>query len=120
VATDLALNELRSVESQPIPEQLLDAPAVARRAVACLPGKQRAAVVLHKYHRMDYRQIAKVLNCRESAAKSLLFSAYETLRRRLALCGTLDAATVSARKLTGLGSDATRLQNELDPVQQIG
>jgi RNA polymerase sigma-70 factor (ECF subfamily) len=33
---------------------------------------------------MDYAQIASVLNCSVGALKSLLFRAYETLRRRLA------------------------------------
>ncbi len=55
-----------------------------RRAVAALPGKQRAAVLMHKYGEMEYSQIAKALNCSESAVKSLLFRAYETLRARLA------------------------------------
>ena len=55
-----------------------------RRAVATLPEKQRAAVLMHKYDEMEYSQIAKVLNCSESAIKSLLFRAYETLRARLA------------------------------------
>jgi RNA polymerase sigma-70 factor (ECF subfamily) len=55
-----------------------------RRAVAMLPEKQRAAVLMHKYEEMEYSQIAKVLDCSESAIKSLLFRAYETLRARLA------------------------------------
>ena len=55
-----------------------------RRAVATLPEKQRAAVLMHKYEEMEYSQIAKVLSCSESAVKSLLFRAYETLRARLA------------------------------------
>jgi RNA polymerase sigma-70 factor, ECF subfamily len=55
-----------------------------RRAVAALPEKQRAAVLMHKYEEMEYSQIAKVLSCSESAVKSLLFRAYETLRTRLA------------------------------------
>lgn len=55
-----------------------------RRAVAGLPDKQRAAVLMHKYEEMEYSQIAAVLNCSESAVKSLLFRAYETLRARLA------------------------------------
>jgi DNA-directed RNA polymerase specialized sigma24 family protein len=33
---------------------------------------------------MDYGEIAKVLECSESALKSLLFRAYETLRIELA------------------------------------
>ena len=55
-----------------------------RQAVAALPDKQRAAVLMHKYEEMEYSQIAKVLSCSESAVKSLLFRAYETLRLRLA------------------------------------
>lgn len=55
-----------------------------RRAVLSLPEKQRAAVVLHKYQELDYAEIAHVLECSESALKSLLFRAYETLRVELA------------------------------------
>ena len=41
-------------------------------------------MLLHKYEEMDYAEIAKVLECSESALKSLLFRAYETLRGQLA------------------------------------
>jgi RNA polymerase sigma-70 factor (ECF subfamily) len=58
--------------------------AEVRRAIAGLPDKQRAAVLMHKYEEMEYSQIAGVLGCSESAVKSLLFRAYETLRARLA------------------------------------
>ena len=56
---------------------------VVRRAVAGLPEKQRAAVLMHKYEELDYVQIAEALDCSVSAVKSLLFRAYETLRSRL-------------------------------------
>ena len=52
--------------------------------VANAPAKQRAAVLMHKYEEMEYSQIAAVLSCSESAVKSLLFRAYESLRARLA------------------------------------
>ncbi|SRR5579883_26417 len=55
-----------------------------RDAIRMLPAKQRAAVLMHKYEELEYSQIAKALNCSESAVKSLLFRAYETLRARLA------------------------------------
>jgi RNA polymerase sigma-70 factor, ECF subfamily len=55
-----------------------------RNAIAMLPDKQRAAVLMHKYEEMEYAQIASVLECSESAVKSLLFRAYESLRARLA------------------------------------
>ncbi len=55
-----------------------------RDSIAALPAKQRAAVLMHKYEEMEYSQIAHALECSESAVKSLLFRAYETLRARLA------------------------------------
>jgi RNA polymerase sigma-70 factor (ECF subfamily) len=55
-----------------------------RQAIGTLPEKQRSAVLMHKYEEMEYSQIAAVLGCSESAIKSLLFRAYETLRARLA------------------------------------
>src|SRR6267142_5912699 len=57
---------------------------VIRRAIEKLPEKQRAAVLLHKYQELDYAEIAKILSCSESALKSLLFRAYESLRVELA------------------------------------
>jgi RNA polymerase sigma-70 factor (ECF subfamily) len=55
-----------------------------RAAIEALPEKQRAAVLMHKYEEMEYSQIAGALHCSESAVKSLLFRAYESLRARLA------------------------------------
>ena len=54
-----------------------------RRHVAALPERQRVAVIMHKYQGMDYKQIGEVLKLSESATKSLLFRAYETLRDKL-------------------------------------
>lgn len=109
IATHLALNWLRDGKHEKSQERLDDneageaprdvidrKPSVEqklvnrarmeeiRRAIAELPEKQRAAVLMHKYEEMDYSQIAKVLNCSESAVKSMLFRAYETLRAKLA------------------------------------
>ena len=109
IATHLALNWLRDERHARGQERLDDGPAdlparqisdrrpsveqemvhevkreEIRRAVAALPEKQRAAVLMHKYEEMEYTQIAKVLGCSDSAVKSLLFRAYEALRARLA------------------------------------
>ena len=110
IATNLALNTLRDAryrqmevsldqpaederpamelpDRQPGVEQELmarDRAARIRRAIQALPEKQRAAVLLHKYYELDYDQIARILDCSESALKSLLFRAYETLRVQLA------------------------------------
>jgi RNA polymerase sigma-70 factor (ECF subfamily) len=54
-----------------------------RKTVQKLPERQRVAVLMHKYQQMDYKQIAEVLKLSESATKSLLFRAYETLREQL-------------------------------------
>jgi RNA polymerase sigma-70 factor (ECF subfamily) len=82
---DLAARELRdqnpSVEQSMVYETRLQE---IRDSIASLPAKQRAAVLMHKYEEMEYSQIAQVLECSESAVKSLLFRAYETLRARLA------------------------------------
>src|SRR5664280_3727404 len=109
IATHLALNSLRDGKNERLQERLDNdssdmpvrqvsdkRPSVeqkmvyqvrleeVRQAVAALPEKQRAAVLMHKYEEMEYSQIARVLRCSESAVKSLLFRAYETLRARLA------------------------------------
>jgi RNA polymerase sigma-70 factor (ECF subfamily) len=54
-----------------------------RDHVLALPERQRAAVLMHKYQGMDYKQIGEVLKLSESATKSLLFRAYQTLREKL-------------------------------------
>jgi RNA polymerase sigma-70 factor (ECF subfamily) len=109
IATHLALNALRDNKNERLQDRLDDdsaempsrqvsdsRPSVeqslvyeaklaeVRRAIAALPDKQRAAVLIHKYEEMEYSQIARVLGCSESAVKSLLFRAYEALRARLA------------------------------------
>jgi RNA polymerase sigma-70 factor, ECF subfamily len=110
IATNLALNSVRDnryrrmqvsidapVEEDETPIQVpardmridehmveRDRAEFIRRAIATLPEKQRVAVLLHKYEEMDYGEIARILECSESALKSLLFRAYETLRVKLA------------------------------------
>jgi len=110
IATHLALNWIRDNQKRlanhaSLDEEPVDGPALqvadmrpnveqellrrarreeVKRAIARLPEKQRAAVLMHKYSEMEYSQIAAVLGCSESAVKSLLFRAYETLRKRLA------------------------------------
>lgn len=72
--------------NEPTAEQKLlceERMAAIRRHVLELPERQRMAVLMHKYQGMDYRQIGEVLKLSESATKSLLFRAYQTLRDRL-------------------------------------
>ena len=76
---DLA-DESLSAEEQLVRRERL---AAIRSKVNALPERQRLAVMMHKYQQMDYRQIAAVMKLSESATKSLLFRAYETLREQL-------------------------------------
>jgi RNA polymerase sigma-70 factor (ECF subfamily) len=54
-----------------------------RMHVMALPDRQKTAVLMHKYEGLDYKQIGDVLKLSESATKSLLFRAYQTLRDKL-------------------------------------
>jgi RNA polymerase sigma-70 factor, ECF subfamily len=111
IATNLAVNHARDTrhersaqtiyldapdeESGTTPDVADDEPSVEQRMmrdermaairthVMALPERQRMAVLMHKYQGMDYRQIGDVLKLSESATKSLLFRAYQTLRDKL-------------------------------------
>ena len=111
IATNLALNHLRDTKTERTEVSVsLDEPdgetgrtpdvadhgltaeqellrrerlAAIREQVEALPERQRMAVLMHKYQGMDYKEISKVLKLSESATKSLLFRAYETLRETL-------------------------------------
>jgi len=76
---DLA-DKAPTVEEQILHRERL---AAIRQKVEALPERQRIAVLMHKYQQMDYKQISEVLKLSESATKSLLFRAYETLRTEL-------------------------------------
>jgi RNA polymerase sigma-70 factor, ECF subfamily len=69
-----------SVEQELVRQERLKA---IRNHVMALPERQRTAVLMHKYQGMDYKEIGEVLKLSESATKSLLFRAYQTLREKL-------------------------------------
>jgi RNA polymerase sigma-70 factor (ECF subfamily) len=69
-----------SVEQELVREERMKA---IRKHVMALPERQRTAVLMHKYQEMDYKEIGKILKLSESATKSLLFRAYQTLRENL-------------------------------------
>jgi RNA polymerase sigma-70 factor (ECF subfamily) len=111
IATNLAVNHARDTkhersaqtiyldapdeETGTTPDVADDEPSVEQRLmrdermgairshVMALPERQRMAVLMHKYQGMDYREIGEVLKLSESATKSLLFRAYQTLRDKL-------------------------------------
>jgi RNA polymerase sigma-70 factor (ECF subfamily) len=54
-----------------------------QEALAELPGKQRLAIVLCREEELSYEEIARVLGCSLSAAKSLIHRGRETLKEKL-------------------------------------
>jgi RNA polymerase sigma-70 factor (ECF subfamily) len=111
IATNLCLNELRRPERQlrvdlwersaaedrregpqlpdpdtVTPEEGAAARELARRlerAVAELPAKQRAALLLSRMDGLAYRDVADALGCSEGAVKALLFRATQSLKKTL-------------------------------------
>jgi RNA polymerase sigma-70 factor (ECF subfamily) len=111
IATNLCLNELRRPERQLrvdlwdhreqedgpeapalpdtegiTPEEGAATRELSRRievAVAELPPKQRAALLLSRFDGLAYRDVADVLGCTEGAVKALLFRATQSLKRTL-------------------------------------
>jgi len=111
IATNLCLNELRRPERQrrvdlwarqddegrPDEPALADPNAVdpeagaasrelARRlesAIAALPPKQRAALLLSRLDGLAYEDVAAALGCSEGAVKALVFRATQGLKQRL-------------------------------------
>jgi len=79
-ATPDVADDEPSVEQRLLREERMKA---IRTHVMALPERQRMAVLMHKYQGMDYREIGEVLKLSESATKSLLFRAYQTLRGKL-------------------------------------
>ena len=111
IATNLCLNELRRPERQlrvdlwghhdggdqpedpPLPDpdaQTAEEGAATRElarhleaAIAALPPKQRAALLLSRVDGLAYRDVGDALGCTEGAVKALLFRATQTLKQRL-------------------------------------
>jgi RNA polymerase sigma-70 factor, ECF subfamily len=69
-----------SPERQSLRRETIEA---VRQAIEELPERQRTALVLHKYHDMEYVQIAARLGISLSAVKSLLFRTYLGLQKKL-------------------------------------
>ena len=111
IATNLCLNELRRPERQlrvdlwdrrdaedrpeepPLPDPAAVTPeegAATRElahhlevAVAALPPKQRAALLLSRVDGLAYRDVGEAIGCSEGAVKALLFRATQALKRSL-------------------------------------
>ncbi|MFQ6091564.1 MAG: RNA polymerase sigma factor [bacterium] len=56
---------------------------IIMEAISALPPNQRLAVILKRFERLSYQEIAEVLEVSVSAVESLLFRAKQTLRKKL-------------------------------------
>ena len=56
---------------------------MVQKAINSLPGKQRAAFVLHKYEGLSYQEIAEVLHRSLSSVESLIHRAKSNLQKKL-------------------------------------
>jgi RNA polymerase sigma-70 factor (sigma-E family) len=68
--------------AEPAQDRLADAD-LARRLLAELPARQRAAVALRFYDDLAFAEIAAILDCPESTARSYVHRALERLRSQL-------------------------------------
>lgn len=100
IAVNLCLNrvsakrlETEPIESDRFEDTSLEDPgaelmrteraAAVRRAIAALPDKQRAALILRVYHDLSHRQIADVLGSSVGAVKANFFHALGNLKKIL-------------------------------------
>jgi RNA polymerase sigma-70 factor (ECF subfamily) len=74
-----------ATHEDPVSDQMIrdERAASVRRAVASLPQKQRAALILRVYHEMSHQEIAAALGSSVGAAKANVFHALQNLKRLL-------------------------------------
>lgn len=77
--------EMRADASETAPERVLrrERAARMRAAIARLPRKQRATVILRMYHDLPHQEIARILGSSVGAVKANLFHALGNLRKLL-------------------------------------
>lgn len=64
--------------------------AAVAQAMALLPAEQRTAIVLKEYQGLTFQEIADVMNCPLSTAKTRLYQGLVLLRKHLAEQGKFD------------------------------
>jgi RNA polymerase sigma-70 factor (ECF subfamily) len=75
----------RTASEEPADQTMLrtERAARVRRAIARLPAKQRATLILRAYHDLPHDEIAKILGNSVGAAKANLFHALANLKKLL-------------------------------------
>ena len=75
------------------------------REMATLPEAQRTAIVLKEYHSLTFREIADLVGCPVSTAKTRLYQGLTVLRRRLAQTGVSETAAATSTDAHGLARE---------------
>jgi RNA polymerase sigma-70 factor, ECF subfamily len=100
IAVNVCLNRVgaKRIDTEPIEaDQFVDAraeepgaglrrderAAAVRRAIAALPDKQRATLILRTYHELSHREIADILGSSVGAVKANFFHALANLKKIL-------------------------------------
>ena len=100
IAVNVSLNRVSSrppaaerVDNLRLPDDRIETPAdgairgqqaaAVRRAIAALPDRQRATVILRVYHELPHHEIAAILGSSVGSVKANFFHALRNLRRLL-------------------------------------
>jgi RNA polymerase sigma-70 factor (ECF subfamily) len=67
-------------------------------AMEKLPEEQRTAIILKEYHGLTFQEIAELMNCPLSTAKTRLYQGLALLRRYLAEQGKFDPTSAGPKK----------------------
>src|SRR5712691_745880 len=102
---ELAANkqEVETVEDLAARAELSGAVA---EAMERLPAEQRTAIILKEYHGLTFQEIADLMSCPLSTAKTRLYQGLTLLRRYLAEQGKFDPSAAS--KVSGQKSKPSR------------
>jgi len=104
VPEGMELTDLAAAQPSPAPsvEDLVAQAELSRHVAAAmrrLPEDQRTAIVLKEYHDLTFQEIADVMGCPLSTAKTRLYQGLTVLRRELTASGRGPAAVAPFRKV---------------------
>ena len=78
--------EFQPMSGDKLPDQLVEiseAEQIVQHAIQQLPGRQRTALILHRYENLSYQEIAQIMEISLSAVESLQHRAKHNLTKKL-------------------------------------
>ncbi|MFW6353980.1 MAG: RNA polymerase sigma factor, partial [Verrucomicrobiota bacterium] len=82
-ATPTAPEELHAIDGSATDRRLAELEEIFRVALPNLPENQRTAILLLKQQQLSYAEIATIMRASESAVKTWIFRARQTLKQSL-------------------------------------